>query len=139
MSALQRGSSHNPQLAKALRLRRQAEQAQIEARRNEQARKEALRELGRKLDREAAADRREALRQGITVAELRQARELGIDLTPSKPKESLREQGKRLDQVERCYREYQPTQIHEHVTLDDLYAKGEVEWHEDSLIGVPQS
>lgn len=110
----------------------------IEARRNEQARKEALRELGRKLDREAAADRREALRQGITVAELRQGRELGI-VVPAKPKESLREQGRRLDQVERCYREYQPVQIHEHVTLDDLYAKGEIEWSEDSLVGVPSS
>lgn len=135
MSATQRGSSHNPLVAKALRIRQEAEARAIEKRRNEEARKEALREHGRKLDAEAAADRREAARAGITVAELRRNRELGIDLTPSKPvqAESKREHGRKLDQIETCYRQHTPTQ-QRIVTLDELYEDGTVVWEDDVMV-----
>jgi hypothetical protein len=135
MSALQRGSSHNVAEAKRLRLIRQAEQAQAVRIRSENARKEALREEGRRRDAAVAADRAEARKLGITVAELRRNRELGIDLTPSKPKVSLREQGRILDQIESCYKQHKPAQ--QYVSLDDLdklYEQGVVEWQGDTLV-----
>jgi hypothetical protein len=135
MSALQRGSSHDPVKARELRLRQAQRIMAQEKERAERVRKEQLREVGRRLDAAVAADRAEARKKGITVAELRQARELGIDLTPSKPKVSLREQGRILDQIESCYKQHKPAQ--QYVTLDDLdklYEQGVVEWQGDTLV-----
>jgi hypothetical protein len=118
MSALQRGSSHNPLVARALRVQ-QAEEAR---RRAEEARKEALREHGRRLDQEA---RERKIAQRAQEQAERRAREA----------QSKREHGRILDQIETCYRQYTPAQVQaQHITLDDLYEAGVVEWNGDTLV-----
>lgn len=114
MSASQRGSSHNPLVARTLRIQQAAE----EARRTEEARKEALREHGRRLD--AEARERKIAQRAQENAERRAAES-----------QSKRQQGRILDQIETCYRQHTPAQI---VTLDQLFDAGEVEWQNDILV-----
>lgn len=120
MSAVQRGSSYNPQVAKVLRIRQQAEAERIIAKRNRQERKEALREHGRRLDEEA---RQRKIAQRAQEAAERKAAET----------QSKREKGRILDQIETCYRQYTPAQ-QQVVTLDDLFDTGVVEWEDDTLV-----
>lgn len=120
MSAQQRNSSHNPLVAKALRLRQQGEQARAEAERAREARKEELREIGRRLD--AEARERRLAKRAQEQAEARAARANGT-----------REHGRILDQIETCYRQYTPAQ-QKHITLDDLYTDGTVVWESDTLV-----
>lgn len=91
MSALQRGSSHNPRIAQAQRI---AQRAQANA--------------------EARAARRQ----------------------------TTREHGRMLDQIEHCYREYTPTQIHQadamrecgdFTNVDEAFDAGQIEWRDDCL------
>lgn len=116
MSASQRGSSHNPLVARAIRLR-QAEEAD---RRAKEARKEALREHGRQLDEQARQER--IARKAQEDAE-RRAREA----------EARREHGRKLDQIESCYRQYTPAQ-QRRVHIDDLFEQGAIEWDGDVLV-----
>jgi hypothetical protein len=123
MSAMQRGSSHNPLVAKTLRLRRQAEAAERARRLEAEARKEALREHGRRLDQEARE--RKIAQRAQENAERRAAE-----------KQDLRERGRILDQIETCYRQYTPQQQkrQNYVSLDELFDAGAVEWQNDTLV-----
>lgn len=120
MSASQRGSSHNPLVAKALRIRQEAERVRLETERNNEARKEELREIGRKLDREARE--RKIAQRAQESAERRAAQA-----------SSKREHGRILDQIETCYRQHTPAQSRI-VTIDDLYTDGTVAWEGDTLV-----
>ena len=120
MSALQRGSSHNPLVAKALRVRQEAERVRLEVERNNEARKEALREHGRRLDAEA---RERKIAQRAQENAERRAAQAG----------NRREYGRILDQIETCYRQHTPAQQRV-VTIDDLYEDGTVSWEGDTLV-----
>lgn len=112
----QRGLSYDPAVAKR---QREAQQVVAEARikeRNKAERAEALRAHGRELDRQAR-EARKAKRQ--------------------KP-EAGRALGRRLDQIEQCYREYTPVQIHSCAemvgeSVDDQFDAGLIEWKDDCL------
>lgn len=122
MSASQRNSSYNPLVARALRIRQQAEAAARERKLAEEARKEELREIGRKLD--AEARERKIAQRGQENAERRAA------LAGTK-----RDHGRTLDQIETCYRQYTPAQLlPEHVTIDNLLTEGAVSWDGDTLV-----
>lgn len=95
MSAMQRNSSYNPQVARARRIVQQRE-----------------------------AEKR-------IQAENREAR-----------KSQLREHGRKLDQIEQCYREHAPAQIHhadamrrcgDFTDVDAAYDAGQIMWQDDCL------
>lgn len=121
MSASQRGSSHNPLVAKALRIRQEAERVRLETERNNEARKGALREHGRRLDAEA---RERKIAQRAQENAERRAAQAG----------NKRDHGRILDQIETCYRQHTPAQQARIITLDDLYTDGTVVWEDDTLV-----
>lgn len=88
-----------------------------------QSRAEALRKRGRRLDREAAIARKAQQNAEKRAAE----------------SQNRRAHGRMLDQVEHCYRQYAPSQIHQAQAMKDCnvvdaaFDAGEVEWRDDLI------
>lgn len=124
---IQRGMSYDPAEAKRQREAERIKVVAILKERNKAEHRATMREHGRMLDQQAR-DRR---RGEAAVARA------SADLRPS------RAMGRRLDQIEQCYREYTPIQVHSCKEMvgdsaEALFDAGLIEWRGDLLCEAPQ-